>query len=140
MRQIFLFDSDTRVTDFHLRRRLTIGPAGDADLASIRCVFQSILQNDTKYAIDLIENLLTLARADAGAVGLEFRKIDLVPRLQRAVEETAVLAACKNIRISSTTSSSPLLVSADGDALVRGIRRELPDSLYRRLDAFKHPI
>lgn len=77
----------------------------------------------------LIGNLLTLARADAGAAGLEFRKIDLVPRLQRAVEETTVLATCKNIRISSTTSSSPLLVSADGDALDRVFRIVLENAL-----------
>ena len=81
---------------------------------------------ETSY---MIENLLTLARADAGAAGLEFRKIDLVPRLQRAVEETSALAACKNIRISSATSSSPLLVSADGVALDRVFRIVLENAV-----------
>ena len=81
---------------------------------------------ETSY---LIENLLTLARADSGAAGLEFREIDLLPRLQKAVEETAILAACKNIRIASTISSGPLLVSADGVALDRVFRIVLENAV-----------
>jgi heavy metal sensor kinase len=81
---------------------------------------------ETSY---LIENLLTLARADSGAPGLEFRKIDLLPRLQRVVEETAILAACKNIRIASTISSGPLFVSADGVALDRVFRIVLENAV-----------
>lgn len=81
---------------------------------------------ETSY---LIENLLTLARADSGAAGLEFRKIDLLPRLRKAVEETAILAACKNIRIASTIGTGPLLVSADGCALDRVFRIVLENAV-----------
>jgi heavy metal sensor kinase len=81
---------------------------------------------ETSY---LIENLLMLARADSGAAGLEFRKIDLLPRLQKAVEETAILAACKNIRIDSTIRSSPMMVSADGVALDRVFRIVLENAV-----------
>jgi signal transduction histidine kinase len=49
--------------------------------------------------------------------------------LQKAVEETAILAACKNIRIASTISSSPLLVSADGVALDRVFRIVLENAV-----------
>ena len=81
---------------------------------------------ETSY---LIENLLMLARADSGAAGLEFRKIDLLPRLQKAVEETAILAACKNIQIDSTIRSSPMMVSADGVALDRVFRIVLENAV-----------
>ena len=81
---------------------------------------------ETSY---LIENLLMLARADSGTAGLEFRKIDLLPRLQKAVEETAILAACKNIQIDSTIRSSPLMVSADGVALDRVFRIVLENAV-----------
>jgi heavy metal sensor kinase len=81
---------------------------------------------ETSY---LVENLLTLARADSGAAGLEFRTIDLLPRLQKAVEETGILAACKNIRVASTIGPSPLLVNADGAALDRVFRIVLENAV-----------
>src|SRR5260370_11883777 len=45
----------------------------------------------------LIENLLTLARADAGATELHFSDIDLVPHLEKLAEEAGILAAAKRL-------------------------------------------
>jgi heavy metal sensor kinase len=81
---------------------------------------------ETSY---LIENLLTLARADSGASGLEFRKIDVLPRLHRAVEETSILAACKNIRIDSTIAPGQIWVNADGVAIDRVFRIVLENAV-----------
>lgn len=67
----------------------------------------------------LIENLLTLARADAGAEGLVFARIDLLVQVQKAVAEARILAAAKDIQIIQEPLAGPLWVSADERALQR---------------------
>ena len=67
----------------------------------------------------LIENLLTLARADAGATELHFRDIDLVPHLEKIAEEAGILAAGKGIQVSSELAAGPVRVSADPAAIER---------------------
>jgi heavy metal sensor kinase len=67
----------------------------------------------------LIENLLTLAHADAGAADLHFRDIDLVPHLEKVVEEAGILAAGKGIQVTSELAAGPVRVSADHSALAR---------------------
>lgn len=67
----------------------------------------------------LIENLLTLARADAHATDIEFQPTALAPYLERALDQTRVLAYAKDIRISEDVSASTPLVMANGGALER---------------------
>jgi len=67
----------------------------------------------------LIENLLTLARADAGAAELHFSDIDLVPHLEKLAQEAGILAAGKGIQVSSELASGPVRVSADPAAIER---------------------
>jgi len=67
----------------------------------------------------LIENLLTLARADAGAAELHFSDIDLVPHLEKLAEEAGILAAGKGIQVSSELAAGPVQVSADPAAIER---------------------
>ena len=67
----------------------------------------------------LIENLLTLARADAGAAELHFSDIDLVPRLEKLAQEAGILAAGKGIQVSSELAAGPVQVSADPAAIER---------------------
>jgi heavy metal sensor kinase len=67
----------------------------------------------------LIENLLTLARADAGAAELHFSDIDLVPRLEKLAQEAGILAAGKGIQVSSELAAGPVRVSADPAAIER---------------------
>jgi signal transduction histidine kinase len=67
----------------------------------------------------LIENLLTLARADAGASELHFENIDLVPRLEKISEEAGILAAGKGIDVTSEFATGPIRVSADSAAIER---------------------
>ena len=67
----------------------------------------------------LIENLLSLARADAGATELHFRDIDLVPHLEKIAEEAGILAAGKGIQVSSELAAGPVRVSADPAAIER---------------------
>jgi heavy metal sensor kinase len=67
----------------------------------------------------LIENLLTLARADAGAEDLLFERIDLLFQVRKAAEEAGILAAAKGIQISQEVPPGVLFVSADERALQR---------------------
>jgi heavy metal sensor kinase len=67
----------------------------------------------------LIENLLTLARADAGAEDLLFERIDLLAQMRKAAEEAGILAAAKGIQISLESSPGHFWVSADERALQR---------------------
>jgi heavy metal sensor kinase len=67
----------------------------------------------------LIENLLTLARADAGASELHFENIDLVPRLEKISEEAGILASGKGIEVTREIATGPIRVSADPAALER---------------------
>ena len=67
----------------------------------------------------LIENLLTLARADAGAAELHFGDVDLVSHVQKTVAEAAILAAGKGIELQKELPNSPVHISADAGAIER---------------------
>jgi heavy metal sensor kinase len=67
----------------------------------------------------LIENLLTLARADAGAEDFLFERINLLALVQKAAEEADILAAAKGIQIAQEFPPEPLWASADERALQR---------------------
>jgi heavy metal sensor kinase len=67
----------------------------------------------------LIENLLTLARADAGASELHFDNIDLIPHLNKISEEAGILAAGKGIEVTRELAIGPVRVSANPAAIER---------------------
>jgi len=67
----------------------------------------------------LIEKLLTLARADAGAAALHFVPMDIAPNLREIAAEARVLAAGKNISFSEELLAEPAPVLADPAALER---------------------
>jgi heavy metal sensor kinase len=67
----------------------------------------------------LLENLLTLARADAGATGMELRQIDLETHVRKARERALLLAANKSLDIGLRTLGRPVWVRADSIAIDR---------------------
>jgi two-component system, OmpR family, heavy metal sensor histidine kinase CusS len=67
----------------------------------------------------LIEALLTLARADAGAAHLQFKQLDLTTVLQRAALQASVLAISKGLSFSSNLFEEPLFLRADSSAIER---------------------
>jgi heavy metal sensor kinase len=67
----------------------------------------------------LLENLLMLARADAGAVGMELRVIDLNIHVRKAQERAVVLAGAKSLDIDVRTPGGPVWVRADAIAIDR---------------------
>ena len=67
----------------------------------------------------LLENLLTLARADAGAAGLEMHPLDLGSHVKKAQERGAILAATKSLSFTSQVPESAVMVRADAIAIDR---------------------
>jgi heavy metal sensor kinase len=67
----------------------------------------------------LIENLLTLARADAGAEELLFQRVDLLAQVRKAAEEAGILASAKGVQFLLEFSTGQLWISADERALQR---------------------
>jgi heavy metal sensor kinase len=65
----------------------------------------------------LIEALLTLARADAGAAHLHFREVDLTPVLQKTAQQASVMAVSKGLTLSTRLSEEPMLMCADAVAV-----------------------
>jgi heavy metal sensor kinase len=67
----------------------------------------------------LLENLLTLARADAGAGGLEMQTLDLTAHVRKAQERAAVLAATKSLSLNVHVPETAVFVRADAVAIDR---------------------
>jgi signal transduction histidine kinase len=67
----------------------------------------------------LLENLLTLARADAGAMGMELHVIDLDSHVRKAQERAILLAGSKSLDIELRAPGRPVWVRADAIAIDR---------------------
>ncbi len=67
----------------------------------------------------MLENLLMIARADAGAAGLEMHPVDLKNHIRRAQEHGEILAATKSLSFSSQLPDSEVLVKGDAIAIDR---------------------
>jgi heavy metal sensor kinase len=68
---------------------------------------------------ELLENLLTLARADAGAAGMEMHRLDLAAHVQKARERAALLGLEKALDVTAMTPPEPVWVKADAIAVDR---------------------
>jgi len=67
----------------------------------------------------LIESLLILARADAGAASLRFAPTNALLHLEKAAEEASIFAAGKGVQFESALPGAALPIVADGAALER---------------------
>ncbi len=65
----------------------------------------------------LVESLLTLARADAGAMHLHAAEMDLTPLLRKVGHEAATLAHSKGLSFSAQLLDEPLSVLGDAAGL-----------------------
>ncbi|MBI4904861.1 MAG: HAMP domain-containing protein [Acidobacteria bacterium] len=68
---------------------------------------------------DLIENLLTLARADAGKATLDRRELDLAQVVREASVQGEKLAGVRNLRFRTEVPDSPVPAIGDPSALRR---------------------
>ena len=84
--------------------------------AEYREAFARIL-SASEETTQLIEALLTLARADAGAAHLKFRELDLTPVLQKVALQAPALALSEGLSFSSNLCEDPLFLRADPAAI-----------------------
>jgi heavy metal sensor kinase len=83
-----------------------------------RAALSKILETSVETT-ELVENLLTLARADAGAVSMDMRSIDLGTCVRKAKERAVVLSAEKMLEVTASIPLEPVWVEADGIAMDR---------------------
>jgi two-component system, OmpR family, heavy metal sensor histidine kinase CusS len=67
----------------------------------------------------LIESLLTLARADVGAAQLQFERLELPPLLEKVAQKASLLALEKCLVFSESFSDERLVMLADASAMQR---------------------
>jgi heavy metal sensor kinase len=83
-----------------------------------REVLESIVAASGEMTL-LLENLLQMARADAGAEALKFRRVDLIRSLRKVKEQAAILAVTKEIRVAADFEEEPVWIDADAAAIER---------------------
>ena len=71
----------------------------------------------SEQTTQLIEALLSLARADAGAAHLHFTEVNLTPVLQKLGHQVSLLAHSKGLSFSNRLSDEPLVLRGDCAAL-----------------------
>jgi heavy metal sensor kinase len=67
----------------------------------------------------LVENLLLIAKADAGGSALARRPVDVVAAAEEARAQMSVLARAKGVALGTRLPEGPILVTGDRDALRR---------------------
>lgn len=77
----------------------------------------SCILTASEETTQLIEALLTLARADAGAAHLKFTHLDLTPLLEKTALQASVLAVSKGLSFSTNLLERPLFLRADPAAI-----------------------
>jgi heavy metal sensor kinase len=74
---------------------------------------------EVERASQLVDNLLLLAKADAGGTALAQRPVDIVAAAAEAHAQMSVLARAKGIALEARLPELPVVVTGDRDALRR---------------------
>lgn len=85
--------------------------------------------NLSEETTGLVEALLTLARADAGASNLRMVEIDIAPLLDKTSQQVMVLAQSKGVSFSFNPYDGPLCLWGDGTALETLLRSVLDNAV-----------
>jgi heavy metal sensor kinase len=83
-----------------------------------RNALSKILETSVETS-ELLENLLTLARADASAAAMTMQLVDLGEYVCKARDRAAVLSADKPLHVTVRTPAEPVWVKADAIAIDR---------------------
>ena len=84
--------------------------------------YRAALRDNLEEAVrmtDLIEDLLTLARADSGDDSLRFRPLDVADCLRDAFSQVKPLAAANRTDLRLDAGPGPMTVMGDGSAIRR---------------------
>jgi heavy metal sensor kinase len=86
--------------------------------ADYRDTLHKILETSIETS-ELLENLLTLARADAGAIGMEMHPLELTQHVRKAQERAKILSSDKELDLVLRVPGTPVWVRADAVAIDR---------------------
>jgi heavy metal sensor kinase len=86
--------------------------------AEYRATLGKILETSIETS-ELLENLLTLARADAGAIGMEMHPLELGEHVRKAQERAKILSSDKELDLVLRVPRMPVWVRADAVAIDR---------------------
>ena len=89
-----------------------------------------LLQTETMRLVQLVEDVLNLARADAARSDLRLQRTDLTETLDGVLDNFSTAVAAKNIQVNLHRPQHPLVLMADRDRLIR-ILRNLCDNVVR---------
>ena len=91
---------------------------GAADAEEYREALEQITA-ELERTSQLVENLLLIAKADAGDAQLQMARVDLAGCVGEACAEAGVLARVKGVEIGTRLSEEPVCVRGDSHALRR---------------------
>lgn len=89
-----------------------------------------LLQTETMRLVELVEDVLRLARADAAQTNLKFEKIDLCQAIHKAIEPFSHTFGQKELNIDLQLPPDGVIVPADPNRISR-VLRNLTDNVAR---------
>jgi signal transduction histidine kinase len=102
---------------------------GALDDLSARGPFLDSMSRETERLIRLVNDLLILTRADAGALNLQLHPIDLAELARARCEHFALAAAQRQVRLRVETGPQSSLVAADSDRIAQVLDNLLDNAL-----------
>ena len=90
----------------------------------------SLLQAETMRLVQLVEDVLRLARADAARNRLNIENVDLCQTIQNAIESFSQTIKQKDLRVHLVLPNDGLFVKADSRRMAR-VFRNLTDNMVR---------
>ena len=91
--------------------------------------FLSAMNRETERLIRLVNELLVLTRADAGALKLQLHPLDLAELARARCEHFQPAAALRQVRLTPSTDSEEVLVLADSDRIAQVLDNLLDNAL-----------
>jgi len=96
---------------------LEVAPADDRRVTARRQL--EVIQRSASRANRLIQDLLDVAKIQAGGLAVDSAAVEVKSLLQEAVESATPLAGAKQIRVSSVPPDGPLQVTSDRERVLQ---------------------
>jgi signal transduction histidine kinase len=106
----------------------------DAPAEPRQCLID-VVRRDSRFAVDMIENLHTIAGVESGRLTLERSAVELLPIVARAAEAMQPRARERGVTVTTDLSPCTGLVLADAEQLERVLTNLLANAIAFNRDA-----